>query len=113
MESTVHNWYLIAVVVGMAIITFGIRFVLLARAHRTHLPTWLEEALRFVPVAVLTAIIMPMIFIHEQKLDLNVQNPWLWGGLAAFVAGGVWRKPLLTILVGVVVFFGLKLGARF
>lgn len=102
------NSFLITVVFGMFVVTFAIRFVLLARAHRTHLPVWLEEALRFVPVAVLTAIIMPMILIPNKHWDLSWDNPWLLGGVAAFVIGLVLRKPLITILVGVVVFFVSK-----
>ncbi|WP_020394504.1 AzlD domain-containing protein [Thiolinea disciformis] len=100
--------FLIAVVFGMFAVTFAIRFVLLARAHRTYLPAWLEEALRFVPVAVLTAIIMPMLLMPNKQWDLDWHNPWLLGGGAAFVTGLVLRKPLITIVFGVVVFFVSK-----
>ncbi|TXH77198.1 MAG: AzlD domain-containing protein [Thiothrix sp.] len=96
---------LIMTIFGMFVVTFGIRFVLYARAHRIQLPIWLEESLAYVPVAVLTAIIMPMMFIPNKQLDLSWHNPWLLGGLAAFVIGLIFKKPLLTIAVGVVVFF--------
>ena len=97
--------YLMAVVFGMFAVTFAIRFILLARAHRTHLPLWLEEALRFVPVAVLTAIIMPMMFMPNKTFELDWHNAWLLGGGAAFVTGLVLKKPMVTIVVGVGVFF--------
>jgi branched-subunit amino acid transport protein len=45
----------------MFAVTFGIRFGLFARAHKVTMPAWLENALKFVPVAVLSAIIAPMI----------------------------------------------------
>ncbi|HPQ97656.1 MAG: AzlD domain-containing protein [Thiothrix sp.] len=96
---------ILAIILGMASVTYGIRFVLYARAHRTHIPDWLEAALKFVPVAVLTAIISPMILMPEQHFSLDWHNPWLLGAAAAFGAGFWKQQPLLTILAGVVVFF--------
>lgn len=95
----------ILTIFGMFVVTFGIRFVLYARAHRIQLPVWLEESLAYVPVAVLTAIIMPMILMPHKQLDFSWHNPWFLGGLAAFIIGLIFKKPLLTIAVGVAIFF--------
>ncbi len=96
---------MIAIILGMFVVTFSVRFVLYARAHKVVLPVFVEHALRFVPVAVLTAIIMPMILMPDSTITLNWQNPWLLGSLMALIVG-LWRQqPLLTILVGVFVFF--------
>ncbi|TYL47721.1 AzlD domain-containing protein [Marinomonas sp. IMCC 4694] len=98
----------ILIIMGMFVVTFGVRFVLFARAHKVIMPVFVEKALKYVPVAVLTAIITPMIFVRGDQLVLSVFNPWLLGALAAF-AVGVWRQhQLLTILVGVMVFFAAK-----
>ena len=95
----------VLIILGMFVVTFGVRFVLFARAHKVTMPFWLERALRFVPVAVLTAIITPMIFVSQGQLVSSFANPWLWGAAAAF-AVGIWRQQqLLTICVGVLVFF--------
>ena len=72
---------LLQIVVGMFVVTFGIRFVLYARAHKVSLPDWVENALRFVPVAVLTAIITPMILLQDKQLSFDWHNPWLLGSL--------------------------------
>ncbi|MBJ7539485.1 AzlD domain-containing protein [Marinomonas transparens] len=95
----------VIVIAGMFLVTFGIRFVLFARAHKVSMPEWLEKALRYVPVAVLTAIITPMIVMPNQQLNVALNNPWLLGAAAAFLVG-IWRQQqLLTIVVGVLVFF--------
>lgn len=95
----------VSIIFGMFVVTFGVRFVLFARAHKVVVPDWLERALKFVPVAVLTAIITPMVFVLNGQLTLSLGNPWLWGAVAAF-AIGIWRQQqLLTISVGVLVFF--------
>ncbi len=99
---------LLLTLAGMVAVTFGIRFILYASAHRIQLPAWMEEALRFVPVAVLTAIITPMILMPKQQWALDWHNPWLLGSLAAFAVGLIRQQALLTISVGVVVFFVVK-----
>lgn len=96
---------MIAIILGMFVVTFGVRFVLYARAHKVVLPVWVEDALRFVPVSVLTAIITPMILMSDKTLNFDWQNPWLLGSLTALVMGLWKQQPLLTILTGVVVFF--------
>ncbi len=103
----------VVVITGMFLVTFGVRFVLFARAHKVVMPEFVEKALRFVPVAVLTAIITPMILMPTKTLDLSWHNPWLIGGVAAFTTG-VWRQnQLLTISVGVVAFFVAKYALNF
>ncbi|MFQ3186682.1 MAG: branched-subunit amino acid transport protein [Marinomonas primoryensis] len=98
----------VLIISGMFVVTFGVRFVLFARAHKVVMPDFLERALKFVPVAVLTAIITPMILMPDQHINIFLFNPWLLGSVAAFVVG-IWRQQqLLTILVGVVVFFVSK-----
>ena len=98
------------IIIGMFLVTFSVRFGLYARAHRVIVPDWVENALKFVPVAVLTAIIMPLIVLDKGGAwDFSLNNPWLMGSVAAFVVG-LWRKnALLTILVGVLVFFAVRL----
>lgn len=103
-------WQGALIILGMFVVTFGVRFVLFARADKVVMPAFIEKALKFVPVAVLTSIITPMILMPDRHMDLSLSNPWLLGALAAFIVG-IWRQQqLLTILVGVLVFFVAKYG---
>ncbi|MEO9275356.1 AzlD domain-containing protein [Marinomonas sp. 5E14-1] len=98
----------VLIILGMFVVTFGVRFVLFARAHKVVMPVFVERALKFVPVAVLTAIITPMVFMTERQMNISINSPWLVGAFAAF-AVGIWRQhQLLTIFVGVTVFFIAK-----
>ena len=51
------------VMVMTGIFTFGTRFVMLTGWVARGLPKWLIDALGFVPIAVLTAIIVPAVLI--------------------------------------------------
>ncbi|MGB3613575.1 MAG: AzlD domain-containing protein [Elainellaceae cyanobacterium] len=93
-------------ITGMAIATFGIRYVMFGASSRITLPPALLSALRFVPPVVLTAIVVPEVLIHDGELHLSLLNPRLAGAIAAGIVGSVTQNLLLTILVGMAVFFG-------
>lgn len=85
---------------GMTLVTFLIRYPLLAMSGRITLPPRLMQALNYVPPAVLTAIIIPTVFIENNTLWIAPDNPRLIGSLAALCIG-LWKKNLLlTILIG-------------
>jgi branched-subunit amino acid transport protein len=99
--------YLI-VIIGMALITWLIRAAVFVLGDRLVFPPLVRTALGFVPVTVLTAIIVPMaVSPHgaEVGAELTWRNPQLVGALAAVVVSALTRRPLLTIAVGLAVFF--------
>ncbi len=92
------NIWLVMILSGL--ITYGIRLSFIQLFGKIEVPIWLGRALRFVPPAVLSAIIFPEILMPGGTLDISSSNLRLFAGaLAAFVA---WRTKnvLLTILVG-------------
>jgi branched-subunit amino acid transport protein len=91
---------------GMAIVTFLIRYPVLAMSGRIKLSPQLLQILGYVPPAVLTAILVPAVLMPEGAILFDYTNARLVGAIAA-VAIGFWRKDLLlTIGVGMTVFFG-------
>ena len=92
---------------GMAIATFVIRYPILAMSGRIKLSPGFLQILGYVPPAVLTAIVVPAVLMPEgSQILLDYTNARLVGAIAA-VAIGFWRKDLLlTIGVGMAVFFG-------
>lgn len=93
-------------IAGMALITVFIKAAIFMLGERAAFPIWLKEALAFVPVTVLTAIIVPMILApHGQGMEFSWRNPQLIAATAAVLVCAGTRKQLLTIMVGLVVFF--------
>ncbi|MEM9540896.1 MAG: AzlD domain-containing protein [Cyanobacteria bacterium P01_E01_bin.42] len=93
-------------VLGMAAVTFGIRYFVLGMSDRIQLPPLIIEALRYIPPAILTAIVIPEVLIpNGDRIVFDYTNARLIGAIAA-VAIGYWRKNLLlTIVVGMLTFF--------
>jgi len=102
MMPSASEWLL---VLGMVIVTFSVRYLPLALSGRFPMPPWLERALRFVPVAVLTAISVPIMVMPNDQMALSLDNEYLVAGVVA-IAIAAWRRQLLlTIVVGLLVFF--------
>ena len=85
-------------IVGMALVTFGIRYSMFVLAGRVEFPGWLVNALRYVPPAVL----MP----SGDAVQFSYTNPYLVGGVIAFGVGWFSKNLLLTILLGMLAFWG-------
>lgn len=75
--------HLVWAVLGMLVLTFGIRLSFLVFGHRLRFPDCLQRSLRYVPAAVLTALIVPMALAPHGAVDLSPGNAYLPGTLAA------------------------------
>lgn len=100
------NIWLVMLLGGL--ITFAIRFSLIYLFGRFHIPETMRQALRYVPPAVLSAIIFPELFFHEGTLNLSLDNTRLLAGLVAIVVAWISRSTLITIIAGMFVLFLLQ-----
>ncbi len=94
--------------IGMGIVTYAIRLSLIVLIGRVDVPPLVQKALRFVPPAVLSAIIFPELLRPGGTFDLSFGNVRLLAGVLA--AGVAWRTKnvLLTIGVGMVTLWVLQ-----
>ncbi|MCB5195813.1 AzlD domain-containing protein [Deefgea salmonis] len=97
----------IGLLLGMALVTYGLRVSFFLPGVGERFPPVLRQAASYVPVAVLTAIITPEIFMtqgHWQAL-----SPQLGGCIATGLI--VWRskKLMLGIVLGMAVYYALRL----
>jgi branched-subunit amino acid transport protein len=100
-------WLAIAVAgVGTFLIRFSFIFLF---EYLSEVPEGVERALRFVPAAVLAALVVPAVVLVEGSPAVSLGNERL---LAAIVAAVVaWRTESIfaTIVVGMVVLVGLQM----
>lgn len=97
-------------IVGLAVITLLTRGLFLIPEREVPLPAWLQQGLRYAPLAALVAVIAPEIVLTQGTLITT----WMDARLpAAGVATAYffWRRDILgTILSGTAVLLVLKLG---
>src|SRR5512135_333195 len=96
------------IILGMGIVTFGIRLVPIVLLGRVEIPLIVQQALRFVPPAVLTAIVVPELLYHGNQIDLSLTNLRLLAGLIAIVVAWRTKNALLTIGVGMIALWVLS-----
>lgn len=98
-------------VAGMALVTFLIKATIFILGGRVTFPPLLQQALGFVPVTVLTAIIVPMVLAPQGKgLELTWRNPQLVAAIVAVLVCAATRRQLLTIVIALTAFFGWQFG---
>ena len=92
---------------GMALVTFLIRYSMFALGERIKFPDLLVRALRYVPPTVLTAITVPAVLMPTgDKIELSYTNAYLIGALVASIIGWFSQSLLLTIVTGMIAFWG-------
>ena len=101
------NIWLVMLLGGL--ITFGIRFSLIYLFGRLYIPETLRQALRYVPPAVLSAIVFPELFLQEGTWNLSLENTRLLAGLIAILVAWISRNTLITIVAGMLALFLLQL----
>ena len=96
------------IIIGMGIVTFGIRLAPIVLLGRIEIPLVVQQALRFVPPAVLTAIIVPELLYHDSQLDVSLTNVRLLAGLIAILVAWRTKNALITIGVGMIALWVLQ-----
>lgn len=96
----------VLIIAGMAIATFTMRYIMLGMSNTITLSPAMLNALRYVPPVVLTAIVVPEVLLNDGALSLTYLNARLVGAIAACLVGSLTQNLLLTIVLGMAVFFG-------
>ncbi len=87
------------------ILTFLIRLSFFLLLDRWTPPDLLKRGLRYVPPAVLSAIIFPELLMHSGSFDLSLGNVRLFAGLVAILVGWRTRNIFLTLAAGMGAFY--------
>ncbi|WP_245533742.1 AzlD domain-containing protein [Calidithermus timidus] len=90
------------------LVTFYLRYSFIGHSQRIQTPEWFRHALRFVPAAVLSALVCKALVYYGGTLQMTPSNERL---LAAMVAAGVaWRTKnvLWTTVTGMLALWVLQ-----
>jgi len=100
----------LTLIAGMTAVTFLVRYGFFALGERVAFPPMVKRALRYVPAAVLTAIVVPMVLLPDGiHWQLTWRNAWLLGALATGLIAWRFNHLLAAIGGGMAVFFLYRL----
>jgi branched-subunit amino acid transport protein len=95
--------------IGVGILTFLTRLSFIALLERWQAPLIVQRALRFVPIAVLTAIVIPELVLKDAIINLHPDNPRLLAGLVAILVAWKTKNVTITIVAGMTVLWLLQI----
>src|SRR5262245_27913907 len=99
----------VLMIVGMTLVTFLPRYGVLALMGKIEMPRPVFRALKFVPSAVLSAIILPAMLLKDDQLYISPHNSFLVAGIVAGLVAWRTRNLLLTIVIGMAALWGWRL----
>jgi branched-subunit amino acid transport protein len=98
-------------IVGMGLVTLVTRSFFMFWGDRVQMPEIILRSIRYAPLAAIVAILAPEILMPQGATEISQFNwalPQIWAGLAAFVTF-TWRRTMLpTLMVGMLVYSGLR-----
>ncbi|HQR11282.1 MAG TPA: AzlD domain-containing protein [Casimicrobiaceae bacterium] len=97
MDATLKLW---AVIFAVGLLNYLSRLSFIAVFARLRMPPWLERALRYVPAAMLTALILPMITAQPAVAGTLAFHPKIVAALLAGVVAFFTRSTLWTLGAG-------------
>ncbi len=97
-------------IVGLAALTVLTRGFFFLTEREVPIPAWLQQGLRYAPLAALMAVVAPEIVLTQGQLISTWQDARPFAA-AAGAAWYFWRGGMLgTIVVGMSVLIGLRIG---
>ena len=96
--------YLI-LVVGMGLVTYLPRWFPIFFLSRRELPQWFTEWLDLIPVAILSALVLPELMTGGDPRQLDLLRPNLWVALPTFLFAMRTRSLGGSVIVGMLLFW--------
>ena len=91
------------IILAMGLVTYAIRLSLIGVINQLTLPPIVMRGLRFVPPAVLSAIILPEVLQPAGSIDVSLANPRLLAGIIAALVAWRTRNIVATVVAGLAV----------
>ncbi|MFO7942129.1 MAG: AzlD domain-containing protein [Bacillota bacterium] len=104
MDTTTIMW----ITAGIAVGTFLLRLSFIQIFANREVPELLEDLLRYVPSAAVSAIILPAVLIVDGSLDLSLGNERILAGAVALIVALRTRSFPMTVGVGMGIFWLIR-----
>ncbi|MBO8129133.1 MAG: AzlD domain-containing protein [Peptococcaceae bacterium] len=90
------------VIFAMAVVTYIPRMLPLVVLANTKIPEGFIRWLRFIPVAVLAALLSPQLLLQNSTLSVSVHNSYLLAAVPCFLVAWWTKNLFITVTAGLV-----------
>ncbi|MDF1515226.1 MAG: AzlD domain-containing protein [Anaerolineae bacterium] len=91
------------VMLGMLAVTYLPRLIPVLLFSSRQLPPLVVTWLRYVPAAVLSAMLFPSLFVIHNQVDLSFDNLFLWAAVPTFAVAFKTKSLFGAVVVGMLV----------
>lgn len=92
----------IFIVIGMALVTYLPRMLSTVAFSRVDLPDPLLDWLKFVPVAILSSLLILSILAPDGNIFLSIRNPFILASIPVFIVAFKTENLTISVLCGIV-----------
>lgn len=104
------GWEGVLAVLGLTLLTIGTRGAFFLLKRELPMPQWLQQGLRYAPLAAMAAVVLPEVLMTNGQLISHWRDARIFAVLAGAGYFG-WRRDILgTIIAGMAVLLPLRLG---
>jgi branched-subunit amino acid transport protein len=98
----------IIIVLGMGLVTYLTRWIPFFALARRNLPNWLVEGLDLIPVAILSALLLPLLIITDAPRHIALFRPELVVAIPLFLFALKTKSLGGTVILGMLLFWGIS-----
>ncbi|NQV79501.1 MAG: AzlD domain-containing protein [Alphaproteobacteria bacterium] len=91
---------ILVTILGMSAVTLLIKVSPLVLLGSRKLPRGVEDALKYLPVAVLSAMVVQLLMVKDGALNLTFDDAMVWAAVPTLVTAIVTRNLFASIAVG-------------
>ena len=97
---------ILILILGVGIVTFLPRFLPMAFLARWVIPEKVKMGLGYIPIAILSAIVFPILFSNEGG-KVEIQPHYLLSAIPVFVFSWKVKSLWASVILGMLVYWGL------
>lgn len=109
MDAALKLWIVIAIV---GVLNYLSRLSFIAIFARRHVPALLGRAFRYVPAAMLTALVLPMVVAAPPGDPASASMPKIVAAIAAGIVAFLTHSTLKTLATGMLALWALQFALR-
>ncbi|MBZ4646944.1 MAG: hypothetical protein PWR27_1077 [Petroclostridium sp.] len=100
---------IILAIIGMSLVTYIPRMLPLVILSKFEMHPLFLKWLKYIPVAVLSALLVPGILLSDKNLAVSLDNKNFLASIPCFLVAAKTKNLFFTVLAGIVSMFLLKL----
>ena len=88
-------------IIGMSLVTLLIKIIPAILISNLKIPNYINKFLEYVPIAVLSSMVVQFLIIKNGEVNLTFSNEYLWAGLLTVIVAFIFKSLFITIIIGI------------